>query len=119
MSSRSRRASAGVTGRGARLDLRPDVVWHLALQVSHLVRQAALTKRARQAFLDGADDPGRPVAGNQQRVGQAAPAHILIELLTAGDVLLVPGARCNSDFVPSARMPQAASTASRGWPRCS
>src|ERR1700675_4956886 len=31
-----------VTGRGARLELRPDVLGHLALQVSHLVRQAAL-----------------------------------------------------------------------------
>src|SRR5580704_17303272 len=44
---RQRRRSRLVTGRGARLELRPDVVWHLALQVSHLVRQAALTKRAR------------------------------------------------------------------------
>jgi hypothetical protein len=30
----------------------------------------------------------------------------------------VPGARCNSAFLPSRRMPHAASTVSRGWPRC-
>ena len=32
---------------------------------------------------------------------------------------LVPGAKCKSAFLPSARIPHAASTASRGWPRCS
>jgi hypothetical protein len=62
----------------------------LLLQVSHLVRQAALTDRARQAFLDGADDPGRPVARYQQRIGQAATAHILEKLATARRVLLSP-----------------------------
>jgi len=66
-----------VAGRSAGLELRPDVLGHYALQVSHLVRQAALAQRARQAFLDRADHPGRPVTHHQQRVGQAAPARLL------------------------------------------
>jgi transposase-like protein len=55
-------------------ELRPDVLGDLALQVSHLVRQAALANRARQAFLNRADHAGRPVARHQQRVGQTTPA---------------------------------------------
>src|ERR1700730_17452004 len=43
-----------VAGRTAGLVLRPEILGHFALQVSHLVRQAALAERARQAFLDRA-----------------------------------------------------------------
>jgi hypothetical protein len=55
-------------------ELWPDVLGNFALQVSHLVRQAALVDRARQAFLDRAKSgraPRRwpPAAGREGHAG--------------------------------------------------
>jgi hypothetical protein len=97
-----------------RLEFWPDVLGNFALQVSHLVRQAALANRARQAFLDRADHAGRPVAGHQERVGQAAPTDVLKELLAARGVLLGPRRQMQQRLLAVRQDPQAASTASRG-----
>jgi hypothetical protein len=52
------------------------------------VRQAALAEAAREALLDRPDHAGRAVAHHQQRIGQAAPAHVLEELAAARRVLV-------------------------------
>ena len=72
------------------VELRPDVVGHLALQVAHLVRQAASTQRSREALLDRSDHAWRPVA-RPQRIRQAAPPHVLEELAAARRVFLGVG----------------------------
>jgi hypothetical protein len=127
-SGRSSRLLARIAGEaagsrgGAPLEIRPGILGKLALQVSHLVRQAVLVNRARQAFLNGADDSGRPVARHQQRVGASRPAGHARGLKAYGAsperrqvaVPLDPVARCNKAFLPSARIPVAASTASHG-----
>jgi len=53
----------------ARLELRPLILGHLALQVAQLVGETALTRRAREAFLDRADQARGAVADDQQRIG--------------------------------------------------
>jgi hypothetical protein len=81
------------------MELRPDVIRHLALQVPHLVRQAALAQGAREALLDGANDARRPVAHHQQRIRQAAPAHVLEELAAARRVLFGAGREVQQSFL--------------------
>src|SRR5262245_8688540 len=59
------------------------ILRHLALQIAQLVGETALPRRAREAFLDRADQAGRAVGDDQQRIGQAAPSHVLEELAAA------------------------------------
>jgi len=80
-----------IAGGGAGLELGPDVFRQFACQIAHLVRQTALPQCAREALLDRPDDPGRTVADHQQRIRQAAPAHVAKEFAAARRVLL--GAR--------------------------
>jgi len=54
------------------------------------VGETALPRRAREAFLDRADQAGRAVGDDQQRIGQAAPSYVLEELAAARRVLLAP-----------------------------
>ena len=51
-------------------------------------RETALPRRTREAFLDRTDQAGRAVGDDQQRIGQAAPSHVLEELAAARRVLL-------------------------------
>jgi hypothetical protein len=41
--------------------------------------QEALTRRAREAFFDGEDDPRRPVGDHQQGIAKPARTHVLEE----------------------------------------
>src|SRR5262249_37174357 len=88
-----------VAGNGARLELRPLIPGHLALQVAQLVGETALTRRAREAFLDRADQSRGAVGDDQQRKNSRQLAN------------------CSSTLWPSASTPQAASSASRGCPQ--
>jgi hypothetical protein len=63
---RERRRGGLVAGNGARLELRPLILRHLALQIAQLVGEAALPRRAREAFLDRADQVRRAVGNDQQ-----------------------------------------------------
>ena len=80
-----------IAGGDARLELRPQVGRDLGREVAHAVRQAALARRARKAFLDRPDDPRRTVGDDQQRIAEPAGAQVLKERPHRLDVLL--GAR--------------------------
>jgi hypothetical protein len=109
MSSRSKCANAGgrlIAGRGARLELQLDVLGHFALQVAHLVRQAAPAKRARPAFFDRPDDARRAVAQDQQPVGQTAAAHVWKNSRQQAVSSFLPRARCKAPFCRSPGSPR-------------
>src|ERR1700730_5805722 len=80
----------------------PEAFGYLALQVAHLVIEAALTRGVRRAFLDRADHTRRPVTDHQQRVRQPTPAHVVEELRAALRVLLAAPRRCVLNVVKSA-----------------
>jgi hypothetical protein len=69
-------------------DLRPLALRGFAAEIAHPMDEAPLTERAREASLDGANQPRRPVGHGEQRVGQAAAFEILEERRTARGVLL-------------------------------
>ena len=79
--------SGAVSERGSWLArvaaLRPgDGPWirrDLGRKIAHPVRQTALTRRSRKAFLDRPDDPRRPVADHEQRIAQPSGAQVLEE----------------------------------------
>jgi hypothetical protein len=52
------------------------------------VRQAALARRARKAFLNRPDDPRRPIGNDQQRIAEPSGAQILEERAHGLDILL-------------------------------
>jgi hypothetical protein len=56
---------------GTGFELRQEVFGYLALQIAHLVREAALTRGARRAFRRSRDHARRPVIDHHQRVGLA------------------------------------------------
>src|SRR3984893_3119578 len=71
---------------------------NLALQVAHLVSEAALTRGARLAFFDRADHTRRPVTDHQQRVRQPTPAYVVEELPAARRGLLAAWRRCGAEY---------------------
>ena len=107
----------GVTAPGLRLELRPAIGRYLGLEVAHPVRQAALAQALRPAFLERPDQPRRAVGGAEQRIVQAPVASAPGR--TPGSSPCPPWSRARGGSAPSCRrrrMPQAQSTASRGWP---
>ncbi len=84
-----------IAGGDPRLELRalrpgdrPQIGRDLGRKVAHPVRQAALARRAGKAFLDRADDLGRAVGADQQRIAEPAGAQVLEERPRRLDVLL-------------------------------
>jgi hypothetical protein len=75
----------------------PEVFGYLALQVAHLVREAALMLGTRSIFFDRADHARRPVTDHQQRFGSFTPAHVVEELRAALRVLLAAPRRCGAE----------------------
>lgn len=78
------------------------------------MRQAALARRAGEAFLDRPDDPRRAVADHQQRIPEPTGAQVLKERPHRLDVLLGARHQPEQDLAPIlADAPHVASTASR------
>ena len=121
MSSRqqARQCGRGRLGRcsPARALIGDMFLGHLALQVSHLVRQAALANSSAASMLDRHGScRARQSLRHQERVGQTTPAHLLEELPAARCVLLgFPALSATAPFCRPAGCPMPASTASRGW----
>ena len=84
-----------VGGSDARLELRPEVFRHLGSPVADTMGEAALARRSREAGLDRLDDARRTVRDHQQRIAEAAPAHVLEEGAHRLSILL--GARAYDD----------------------
>ena len=86
------RGRGGLVARsGADRDVRPGRLRHLAAQISHPMREAALAQGPREAGLDGPDQAGRPVGDDQQWIGQAAALEVLEERRAAGRIFLGAG----------------------------
>src|SRR5436190_9002184 len=80
-----------IASRRTCLEFGPQIGRDFYRQIAHPVRQAALTRRTREALLDGTDDAGRSVADDQQGVSEPARAHVLEECPHRLDVLLRAG----------------------------
>ena len=105
-----------VAGARPRLELRPQVRRDLDGKVAHPMRETALPRGAREAFLDRAYDARSAVRDDEQRVAEATAAHVLEEGPNRLGILLDPAIRCSRTLRPSSPMPQAARTGSRAWP---
>jgi hypothetical protein len=68
-----------IAGGHPRLELRLWIGRDLGCEIAHPVRQAALARRSRKAFLDRPDDPRRAVADQEQRIAKASGVQALKE----------------------------------------
>jgi len=90
-----------IAGPGPHGDLRPLRLGRLASEIPHPMGQASLAERsgeAGEAGLDRANEPGRTVSDDQERIGQAAAFEVveerrIEERRTARRVLLRPRRR--------------------------
>ena len=62
--------------------------------------QAALPERPWEADLDGADQPGRPVRDDEERIRQPAPLEVLEEGRAARGILLRPRGEVEEYLAP-------------------
>ncbi len=67
------------------------------------MREAALAPRAREAGLDRLDDPGCAVGDDQERIAEAAGAHVLEERAHRLGILLGAGHQVQQDLGPARR----------------
>ena len=102
----------------AQRDLGPLPLGRFAPQISHPMCQAPLPQRPGETALGGANEAGRAVGNDEQRIGQAAPLEILEERRAARRVLLGARRKVEEDLAPSSVISHAQSTVSRGKPAC-
>ncbi len=76
------------------------------------MRQAALARRARKAFSDRADEPGRPVGDNEQRIAEASARRSWKSARAVSMSSFEPAISPKRTLRPSSPMPHAATTAS-------
>jgi hypothetical protein len=60
-------------GRHPRFELGPQIGWNLHRQIAHRVRQAALTRRAREALREFDNVKQRPVASWKMAAAREQP----------------------------------------------
>src|SRR5207245_5118349 len=77
-----------ITAARPQRDLRPPTLRGFAPEIAEPMHEAALAQRPREARLDGADQPRRPVGDDEQRIGQPAALEILEEGRATRRVLL-------------------------------
>ena len=112
------REGALVDGSDPGLELGPEVLRHLGSQVPEAMGEAALTRRAREAGLDRLDDARRTVRDHQQRIAEAACAHVLKEGAHRLRVFLGAGHQVQQDLGTVAVKPPPAPARASGQGGC-
>src|SRR5437867_8044149 len=94
-----RRGGRLVTAARPQRDLGPPALRGFAPKIPQPMREAALAQRPREARLDRADQPRRPVGDDEQRVGQPAAFEILEEGRATRRVLLSARRQVQQDLL--------------------
>src|ERR1700758_1573883 len=65
-----------IAGSDARLKLWPQIGWDLRRKIAHAMCETTLARRTRKAFFDRANNAGRAVGDDEQRIAEPASAHM-------------------------------------------
>lgn len=113
-----RGAGCAIGAKSCGFQLAPALGRNLAFEIVQLGGKTPLAKSAWQALIGGADSPGAPSVTTG--IGSRRPRAFRSRKKSGQHEVssLVPGWSPSSTLAPVLVMPQAASTASRGCPKC-